>query len=990
MKRIISIAILVIWFLSVDAQTVNGVSIQEKQNMVTIQNNQIIVKYDLDKGNYSAFDKKLNIEAIENAYSQVNELNSNDKSLKRSYKVEEFVDKLGKGATLLITATKENHPIQLLKIKVYDNQPFLVLQSGISNTLKIPYSVKNFSPLVDASIFKGLDIKQNFKLLDGEGGAAETAIRTDPFLRSQNNLLLNFGGQSNPHSLIAGGLTYQEFEKFASITDGRDRKIDLAKLANRLPLMEYIDAGNTDFWLKTEYLDIDKSGNIFNISYAGGFAEAKSIVYDKKELVISLKNLNPNKTYTIGLTFGAYDSTISQSISLLSGTTETEILAPIKLPNLPANNDAALYFLLITPEMMKAGMPRLKIKKESGSNAIISELVLFEGTVAADKLGTPIVVKTPSAPNFDDIKLNLFAQDAIGKLVDPGQTYFPEKDAFYLDFLTKNPIEIAEKYAKSVRIAQDFTLNAYYFPTICLWYAMQPHYGGTNRELRAINDSPGAVAEMQNVKNSGWLKYTTMGIRLVPDCYAKINQNGWWDDEHWRLHGSGDEKSQGGTGMELLKGHYREPYETSEKWAKAITNLGGLPFTYFQTGVRSKDYAERFPNHMLYNKSFYVVDKQNDRFNETYGSYDFTDSNFVKHMQSVYKNLNVAGVKGMMFDYPHTAWAYYGGMDDKYATTASHYRNVFQLATSGLGEKSYVQERNLTRGSDVTVGTVLSQRIWGDTDALNAEMVKRGGLRWYKNRVLFNYDMDAKSLSKAFTDNNEDGLNKLLTMSYVTGSRFLIGQSFAQLNPNQVYKLSRVFPFHQTPQSARPIDAFVSDYPRVYDFEVDSTWHQLTFYNEDDSQPKTITASLSGTPGYGGLGLNEHKKYYVYDFWNNNLVGVFAGSDSLKLTIRKGEARMVSVREQMTIPQVLSTDRHLMQGYIELSNVNYANRVLSGNAQMVEGETMKIIIATNGKKPKSTTLEKGQASFKMLDKDLMELSLLGNQPEKLEWKIRFF
>ena len=988
MKCIISITALITVFLAVNAQTINGVMITKKLNILTIENKLIALKYNLAEGTYTAFDKVGKIEAIAQAQSHINDFNSNEKGVVNSFKIETVIDKVGKGAAILVISKKKNNPDQLLKIKLFANQAFMVMQSGIKNTLQKSYIIKNFSPLADASIFKGLNVKENLKLLDGEGGAAETAIRNEPFLRSQNNLLLNFGQQSSKHSLITGGLTYQSFEKFASITDGRSREKELAELANGLPLMEYIDSGNPNFWSKTNYCNIDKIGKIFNISYAGGFSEAKSIIYDKNELIISLKNLNPDKTYTIGLTFGAYDSSITQSVHLIAEPVSKQILAPVKLPNLPAGEDAKLHFFLVTPEMLN-GMPKIQIKKESGSNAILNELVLFEGMVSKEKLANPIVAKTTTISASEEIKLNLFAEDPIGKLVDPGQTYLPEKDAFYLDFSTINPLKAAEKYAQNVKKAQNFNLNPYYFPTICLWYAMQPHYGGTDPKLRAINDTPGAVAEMQHVKSSGWLKYTTMGIRLVPDCYAQNNENGWWDDEHWQLHGSGDEQSQGGKGMELAQGHYRKPYETSKKWAQAVIDLGGLPFTYFQAGVRSKDYAEQYPHHMLHNKAYYIVDHQLDRFNENYGTYDFTDTGFVRHIQKVYKNLKDAGISGMMFDYPHTAWAPYGGMDDKYATTASHYRKVFELASSGLGEKSYVQERNLTRGSDVTMGTVESQRIWGDTDGINAEMVKRGGLRWYKNRVLFNYDMDAKSLTKALPNDSDDGIHKLLTMSYVTGSRLLIGQSFAILNAKQIFKLSRIFPFHQAPQSARPIDAFSSDYPRVYDFEITDKWHQLTFFNEDDNSPKTITVNLSGVPGFGGMGLINEKDYYIFDFWNNALIGEFKGNAIIKQTLRKGEARMMSVREKENYPQVLSTDRHLMQGYVELSEIKWQNDVLSGMADMVENEPIKIIIATNGRTPKKINSSTRTASFALLANGLMELTLTSPIKGKVQWRVQF-
>jgi hypothetical protein len=289
----------------------------------------------------------------------------------------------------------------------------------------------------------------------------------------------------------------------------------------------------------------------------------------------------------------------------------------------------------------------------------------------------------------------------------------------------------------------------------------------------------------------------------------------------------------------------------------------------------------------------------------------------------------------------------------------------------------------------VTAGVVASQRIWGDTDGLNPDLVARGGLRWYKNRVLFNYDMDAKSLTKAVPADSEDGINKLLTMSYVTASRLLLSQSFALMTPKLVYKLSRIFPYPQIPQSARPIDAFSADYPRVYDFRVTDKWHQLTFFNEDDLNPKTIAVSFSGTPGFGGMGLSEANSYYVYDFWNNQLLGEFKGDSVLTQNLRKGEARMMSVHQKEKNPQVLSTDRHLMQGYMELSDIQWKDNKLTGKVDLVENEPMKIVLANNGMQPQKVLTSAGISSFTLLSNGLMELTITAPQKGKVEWVVEF-
>lgn len=989
MKMFFALLLPFLIVFSAKAQSINGINISKKSTLVTIENKLIAVRYDLARGNFTAFDKIRGVTAIYRASSQVNDFNTQEIGVTSSYLTEKINEKLGSGAALVITSKKSNYPDQLLKIKLFANQTFVILQSGIKNRLKKPYTLHKFSPIANASLFKGLNIKENFRLLDGEGGGIETYIRKEPTLLSQNNMVLNFGKEGDRHTLVAGGASYQEFEKFASLKENYDRVPDLLKLAPSLSLVEYLDLGNNINNGLPKYLSIDKFENKTKFKFAGSFPEAKSIIYDPGDIKITLNKLNKNKSYTLGLVWGSNYATQKQTIFLLQNGIESEILPATVLPDLSVGKDPHLFFVAITPTMMQRDFPTIVIRKNGGSNTVLSEAILLEGIMPPDKYLAPVSAKK-SASKFKNVQFNLFAEDPVGKLVDAGQTYLPDNDSFYLDFSTVNPLISAEKYANNVKKLQGVQLNYYYFPTICLWYAMQPLYGGgAAGSLRAINDSPGAVEEMQRVKNAGWLKYTTMGIRLVPDCYAQNNENGWWDDEHWQMYGSGNEERQGTKEMGLADGHYRKPYETSEKWASAIKDLGGLPFFYFQAGVRSKDYAEAFPNHMLHNQSFYPIGGKAETLNFNFGSYDFSDTSFKLHMQKVYKNLFNAGIKGIMFDYPHTAWAPYGGMDDKYSTTASHYRKVFELAAAGLGENSYNQERNITRGSDLTMGVVQSQRIWGDIDVITPEMIMRGGLRWYKNRVLFNYDMDAKSLTKALPNNSDDGINKLLTISYVTASRLLIGQSFAKLDAKQIFKLSRIFPYHQTAQSARPVDAFSSDYPRVYDFEVTKKWHQLTFFNEDDSKPKKITVNLSGTPGFGGMGLSKQKRYYIFDFWNNAFVGEFKGSDTFKQTLRKGEARMMAVHEKENHPQVLSTNRHLMQGFVELSNVKWKSDNLSGVADMVEHEPLVITIATNGKTPKIVNLSSGSATFKIIANGLMELKIRSAKKGKAEWRVEF-
>ncbi len=616
----------------------------------------------------------------------------------------------------------------------------------------------------------------------------------------------------------------------------------------------------------------------------------------------------------------------------------------------------------------------------------------------------------------DAIEFDCWAEDPVGRRVEPGERYMPD-DRAYLDISGQDPFEALEQYGRCVKAAQGIELPAYDFPTVCLWWASQ--VGPKS------NDTIGAVREMDHIVKSGFLKYSRVGVRLLPDSYDRNNCDGWWDDEHW---------ARCAPTFAEPGACYKRPYETTKKWCAAIIERGGVPITYMRTNGRSDDYAKAFPGHFLYNDPSRQIKKPvglrwwerdwaaKDR---NLVGYDFTDPDFLKHMREVYANLKAAGVAGAFYDYPKlTGWCLEGGFEDPQATTAKAYRNIFALAQEGLGKGAYTQERAYFLGSDVTFGLVASQRTIWDNTMWAPPLISRAGLRWYKNRVVMNYDTDGKQVLDEHRRNGRDGVRAMFTMTYVASARMLIANSFSQMTPDQLHDLSRVIPFHSTPRSARPVDLFTggAPYPRVYDFKVDDSWHQLTFFNtaiekgewpsvDVDLEPFTegrrdfpgkvkalkpvgarISVDLGAPPAEGGLGLTRNARYYVYDFWNDRLVGIFKGSDKLAQELRPSEARMLSIHAVEPDPQFLSTNRHVMQGYVDLTGRprwDAKTATLSGVAKVIGGETFRIVIATNGRQPKDCRAIGATAQVRVVDESagLLELSLDARETGDISWSV---
>ena len=983
------------------------VRVYEADNSVVLENGVVKFVYDLSSGSYDAVDMRDGAVCIQDGYFQVNDLTSITPGVGHAYKSRPVSDELGKGKALSIKCNRAGALSLLFEVTLYTTRNCIVFRGGIENSTSEAVRLKLIKPMAEGTLFGGFDMQRNFRLLDGNSGGEPlewgvkkyTPVHKGNYASSRNNMLMTFGENETRRSMVMGGLTYHDFEKFAIVSQPRKLELSVGPDGSK-SLVCYLNlpSRKSDSAISGESLRLTKGQTVKNFSYKALWGDEIATAASARDgVILEALGLEKDNRYYLGFLWWHTDRKTErkQSVTIDSGagTKKYVLLQDKTVPawNWREKEDPQQVELPIPLMALRAG--KIRIIFEGGTNDIapvVSEVWLRKG--AAPLLGDQLTSINDTPRTRHTMTGQLYAEDPVGKLVDPGVRYLPD-DRFYVDFITDNPFDNLKQYGMSIRSAQRIKLNMYDFPTVCLWYAHDKNYGGG----KATNDTVGAVAEMDAIRKSGFLNYSRAAVRLVPDCYSKNNQQGWWDDKHFQMHGSTNlGKFEGGT--------YKAPYETSEKWGKAITERGGIPLTYCQTGFRSEDYAHQFPEYMLFNNAIAWKNASEKRpldedafwgnaWKKSFRvwSFDYTDPGFIKHVKDVYANYRSGGIKGLMFDYPARGWAYGGGMEDEHTTTASAYRNIFKLAREGLGPECYIHERNMERGSDVTLGLVTSQRTENDTSRITPQVVTRCGLRWYKNRVVVNYDTDSKNIYRLRYD--RDAVRSLMTMSYVTTGRLLLANSFSQMTPEIIQDLTRIFPFHTNPESARPVDAFTQEYPRIYDFEVSPSWHQLTLFNSDSDNKLDIDVKLAGSTAEGTLGLNADKEYYLYDFWNDDFVGKVAGSGKLSQQLRPGESRMLSVHVVEDHPQFISTNRHIMQGYLDLIKIEWlpGRNTLRGISRVIGGDSYVVMIAPNGYTPRSAQADDPDThlELKSCDNGLSKLIITRAENGIVEWTAKF-
>jgi len=589
------------------------------------------------------------------------------------------------------------------------------------------------------------------------------------------------------------------------------------------------------------------------------------------------------------------------------------------------------------------------------------------GGLANDEFGKYAILDN-GVPSF-------YAEDPIGKLVDEDQTYI-SNDTFYIDVHTSEPFEALERYGVAMRIANNASPNVYDFPVLCGWSV------GHISHLPNVNNSARLIEELEHANKCGLTKYTRVSLRLEPDKYHNDTEQGWWDDEHMQKFN-----------------HLVEPYDTIAKWSKKMNSMNGVPYIYMQLGMPSDDFARKHPDYMLFN-DISEVDKRTPNKNwknkhphhQPYVTYDYTDKEYSKHFVKVWSKLHKDGIQGVKVDYPATAWRPEGGFDDRYATTNSAYRRAFKLLRQAMGKDGLIDERNLGESSrpclDVTAGLVDTQRTWADSNKFVPEMVSRSGLRWYKNRTVFNYYSD----TKAVHNQSKELVQSLITMNFLTSGRLDLSTSFSFFTPEITQLVSRSYPHYPDAKTARPLDAFtgVTD-PQVYDLELDAGWHQIALYNTSE-QKAVISTAISGDRVNNAIGLDPKAKYYAYEFWTDTYLGLLDGTARLERQLNPNCCAMIAIRRKLNFPQPISTNRHLLQGWVELKDVAWRpeSKTLSGIASVIAGEPFKIVVANNEYKPVKAQAKGAKCELKPHPVDgLSCLILTAGKNTEVKWEIKY-
>ena len=225
-------------------------------------------------------------------------------------------------------------------------------------------------------------------------------------------------------------------------------------------------------------------------------------------------------------------------------------------------------------------------------------------------------------------------------------------------------------------------------------------------------------------------------------------------------------------------------------------------------------------------------------------------------------------------------------------------------------------------GGDIVLG-------WGGFQtALNAVMAY-----YYQHNVMWYVDPDVMVLRSPLT---VDQARVWATLQGLTGQALMATDRMMDLGEERVEMLRRVYPA----VDIRPLDLFPAQRnKRIWDLKVNHlgrAYDVIGVFNFGETNSEQMTLKWSD------LGLPSDKPLHVFDFWNKDYLGAWEAG--MTLDVAPTSCRVLTVLPSNGKIQLISTNRHITQGWVDLAELKYddAAKAYSGKSHVIKNDPYEL------------------------------------------------
>lgn len=325
-------------------------------------------------------------------------------------------------------------------------------------------------------------------------------------------------------------------------------------------------------------------------------------------------------------------------------------------------------------------------------------------------------------------------------------------------------------------------------------------------------------------------------------------------------------------------------------------------------------------------------------------------------------------------------------------SSAQVYRRGMEIMRSAAGEKCHILECG---PGALTTGLVDSMRIevdvnYGFADAAwetyfthPAGSTSAAAKRYYfHNRT---YTNDADHICMSLLSNQQ--AEAAATIIALSGGNMISGDRLIQLDAYKLEILKKITPSFG--EAAKPVDLFDAKMQLVFALKIKKQFAEWTiagFFNA------SLTETVEKKFPLKRLWLDENKTYLAFDFWKQQFFGEI--KNEIKVSVQPGSVCLLSLHEKTGKPQFLSTDRHVLQGTMEIEEVHWdeAAKTISGTSSGVLQTSHNVFVYVPGNHPFTwggyvLFRDYPSYSLKLVHSNIIQVHVRFDESEKVHWKI---
>lgn len=272
------------------------------------------------------------------------------------------------------------------------------------------------------------------------------------------------------------------------------------------------------------------------------------------------------------------------------------------------------------------------------------------------------------------------------------------------------------------------------------------------------------------------------------------------------------------------------------------------------------------------------------------------------------------------------------------------YRTGLRTVREAAGTDVFLLGCNIAqnmRTLGASYGLLDAMRIGRDVDAKWDHIlpcVEMGSyLYFYHGKVWYN-DPDCLLLREPLTLDQARAWASFISLS---GQLNVVSEALPNLPAERLDIFKRTIPNHGG--LGRPIDLFESKIPKIWHLQIGSgnlRRDVVGVFNWDSENATTVHVELDRL----GLATGLSDAYTGFEFWENHFVPSIAPAFDVELP--PTSCRVFAIRPVVQHPDVVSTSRHLTQGGVDLSALewNAVHKELRGVSRVVKNDPYELRI----------------------------------------------